>query len=148
MLEVGREADFYGSMDGAIRFTQRDAMVSILITLINIIGGLFIGMFQNGMDILVALETFTILTIGDGLVTALPSLLISIGGGLITTRAASERSLGPRSFGSAVRGSETGLLSRASIVSGLGLVPGLPTVAISRSWAQHSVELLWIASNA
>ena len=66
---VGREADFYGSMDGAIRFTQRDAMASILITLINIVGGLFIGMFQNGMDAFVALETFTILTIGDGLVT-------------------------------------------------------------------------------
>ena len=93
-VEVGREADFYGSMDGAIRFTQRDAMASILITLINIVGGLFIGMFQNGMEALVALETFTILTIGDGLVTAIPSLLISIGGALITTRAAADRSLG------------------------------------------------------
>ena len=60
--EVGQEADFYGSMDGAIRFTQRDAMASILITLINIVAGLFIGMFQNDMDFLVALETFTILT--------------------------------------------------------------------------------------
>ena len=76
--EVGREADFYGSMDGAIKFTQRDAMASMLITLINIIGGLFIGMFQKDMEILDALETFTTLTIGDGLVTAIPSLLISI----------------------------------------------------------------------
>ena len=68
-------------------------MDSILITLINIVGGLFIGMFQNDMDFLVALETFTILTIGDGLVTAIPSLLISVAGGLITTRAATEASL-------------------------------------------------------
>jgi flagellar biosynthesis protein FlhA len=86
-LEVSREAEFYGSMDGAIRFTQRDAMASVLITLINIVGGLFIGVFQHGMDVSSALATFTILTIGDGLVTAIPSLLISIAGGLVTTRA-------------------------------------------------------------
>src|SRR5216684_99617 len=92
--EIGKEAEFYGSMDGAIRFTQRDAMASILITLINIIGGLFIGVFQYGMPITTALTTFTVLTIGDGLVTAIPSLLISIAGGLVTTRAASDVSMG------------------------------------------------------
>src|SRR5438093_11109831 len=80
----------YGAMDVAIRFTQRDAIASILITLINIIGGLFIGVFQFGMPVASALATFTVLTIGDGLVTALPSLLISIAGGLVTTRAASD----------------------------------------------------------
>src|SRR6266571_2176433 len=92
--EIGKEAEFYGSMDGAIRFTQRDAMASILITLINIIGGLFIGVFQYGMPVTTALTTFTILTIGDGLVTAIPSLLISMAGGLVTTRAASGEALG------------------------------------------------------
>src|SRR6266853_2873763 len=92
--EVGKEAEFYGAMDGAIRFTQRDAMASILITLINIIGGLFIGVLQFGMPILTALTTFTVLTIGDGLVTAIPSLLISIAGGLVTTRSASDVSMG------------------------------------------------------
>src|SRR5438477_12979085 len=91
---VGREAEFYGAMDGAIRFTQRDAIASILITLINIIGGLFIGVFQFGMPVASALATFTVLTIGDGLVTAIPSLLISIAGGLVTTRAASDLSMG------------------------------------------------------
>src|SRR5262245_34341455 len=91
---VAREAEFHGAMDGAIRFTQRDAMASILITLINIIGGLFIGVLQYGMPIASAATTFTVLTIGDGLVTAIPSLLISIAGGLVTTRAASENSLG------------------------------------------------------
>ncbi len=125
-VAVGREADFYGSMDGAIRFTQRDAMASILITLINIVGGLFIGMFQNGMDALVALETFTILTIGDGLVTAIPSLLISIGGALITTRAASDRSLG-EDVSSQLFSDPKPMFFACGIIGGLGLVPGLPT---------------------
>ena len=125
--EVGREASFYGSMDGAIRFTQRDAMASILITLINIVGGLFIGMFQNGMDAFVALETFTILTIGDGLVTTIPSLLISVGGGLITTRAAAEKSLGEDVTGQLFDNPKPVFFS-CVIVGGLGLVPGLPTM--------------------
>ncbi len=125
---VSKEADFYGAMDGAIRFTQRDAMASVLITLINIIGGLFIGMFQNDMEALVALETFAILTIGDGLVTAIPSLLVSISGGLITTRAAGESSLGEEVGGQLFANSKPIFFSCA-IVGGLGLVPGLPTLA-------------------
>ena len=125
--DVGREADFYGAMDGAIRFTQRDAMASILITLINIIGGLFIGMFQNNMQLLDALETFTILTIGDGLVTAIPSLLISIAGGLITTRAAATSSLG-HEVGKQLFANPRAVFFAAAIVGGMGLVPGLPTV--------------------
>src|SRR5262249_22731053 len=92
--EIGKEAEFYGAMDGAIRFTQRDAMASILITLINIIGGLFIGVFQFGMPVITAATTYTVLTIGDGLVTAIPSLLISISGGLVTTRSASDKTMG------------------------------------------------------
>ncbi len=92
--EIGREAEFYGSMDGAIRFTQRDAVASILITLINIIGGIAIGSIQYGMQVTTALATFTILTVGDGLVTAIPSLLISIAGALVTTRSASELGMG------------------------------------------------------
>jgi flagellar biosynthesis protein FlhA len=123
--EVAKEAEFYGSMDGAIRFTQRDAMASILITIINIVGGIFIGVFQGGMEVITALTTFTVLTIGDGLVTAIPSLLISIAGGLVTTRAESKVSMGedvvlqlfsnpkPVYFGS-------------GIVAGLGLIPGFP----------------------
>ena len=126
--EVGREADFYGSMDGAIKFTQRDAMASMLITLINIIGGLFIGMFQKDMEILDALETFTTLTISDGLVTAIPSLLISIAGGLITTRAAADGALGDE-ISSQLFDNPTPVFFSAMIVTGLGLVPGLPTMS-------------------
>ena len=82
-----READFYGAMDGAIRFTQRDALAAVLITGVNIVAGLIIGVFQHGLDLGTAAQTYTILTVGEGLVTAIPALLVSMSGGLITTRA-------------------------------------------------------------
>src|SRR3954469_3589681 len=124
-VEIGKEAEFYGAMDGAIRFTQRDAMASILITLINIIGGLFIGVFQFGMPIITALTTFTILTIGDGLVTAIPSLLISIAGGLVTTRAASDVSMG-ENVANQLFSNPKPVYFGAGIVGALGLIPGFP----------------------
>ena len=79
-------------MDGARRFTQRDAVASILITAINIVAGFLIGVFQHGMDLKRALATYTILTIGDGLVTVIPALMVSVSGGLIVTRTSSEKS--------------------------------------------------------
>src|SRR5262249_11877907 len=91
---LAAEAEFYGAMDGASRFTQRDAVASILITGINIIAGFLIGVFQHGMDLQHALEAYTVLTIGDGLVTVIPALMISVSGGLIVTRASSDRKLG------------------------------------------------------
>src|SRR5215471_7883772 len=122
---VGKEAEFYGAMDGAIRFTQRDAMASILITLINIIGGLFIGVFQGGMPVVSALTTFTILTIGDGLVTAIPSLLISIAGGLVTTRAASGEELGEQ-VTSQLFSNPKPVYFGSGIVASLSIIPGFP----------------------
>src|SRR5215470_11572445 len=122
---VGKEAEFYGAMDGAIRFTQRDAMASILITLINIIGGLFIGVFQFGMPVVTAVTTFTILTIGDGLVTAIPSLLISIAGGLVTTRAASDVSMG-ENVSTQLFSNPKPVYFGSGIVAGLGVIPGFP----------------------
>src|SRR6266849_3316001 len=92
--QLANEAEFYGAMDGASRFTQRDAVASILITGINIIAGLLIGILQHGMDFRHAIETYTVLTIGDGLVTVIPALMISISGGLIVTRASSDTRLG------------------------------------------------------
>src|SRR5215216_415472 len=91
---VRREADFYGAMDGAIRFTQRDSIAAILITGVNIVAGLIIGVVQHGLDLSTAAQTYTILTVGEGLVTSIPSLLVSMSGGLITTRAAAESHLG------------------------------------------------------
>ena len=92
--QLATEAEFYGAMDGASRFTQRDAVASILITGINIVAGFLIGVLQHGMDLRKALETYTVLTIGDGLVTVIPALMISISGGLIVTRASSDARLG------------------------------------------------------
>ena len=92
--ELAAEAEFYGAMDGASRFTQRDAMASILITSINIIAGFLIGVLQHDMDLKHAIQTYTILTIGDGLVTVVPALMISVSGGLIVTRASSDNSVG------------------------------------------------------
>src|SRR3954449_12432987 len=91
---LATEAEFYGAMDGASRFTQRDAVASILITAINIVAGFLIGVLQHGMDFRRALETYTVLTIGDGLVTVIPALMISISGALIVTRASSDARLG------------------------------------------------------
>jgi flagellar biosynthesis protein FlhA len=124
-IEVGKEAEFYGSMDGAIRFTQRDAMASILITLINIIGGIFIGTIQYGMPVVTAMTTFTIMTVGDGLVTAIPSLLISIAGALVTTRSASEEGMGQEVTVQLFANPKPVYFS-SGIIAGMGMIPGFP----------------------
>ncbi len=125
---VRREADFYGSMDGAIRFTQRDSMAALLITGVNIVGGLIIGVMQQGMDLSTAAETYTILTVGEGLVTAIPSLLVSMAGGLITTRAASQSNLGEE-VASQLFARPRPLAVGAGVLVLLALIPGLPKVA-------------------
>ena len=122
---VRREADFYGSMDGAIRFTQRDALAAILITGVNIVAGLIIGVVQHGLDIGTALQTYTILTVGEGLVTAIPALLVSMSGGLITTRAASESNLGEDVAVQLLARSRP-LAVAGAVLVGLALIPGLP----------------------
>src|SRR5580700_3258123 len=91
---VGREAEFYGAMDGAARFSQRDSLATILITAINIVAGFLIGVFYHGVPLSEALKTYTILTVGDGLVTMIPSLLVSVAGAMVATRASSQSSLG------------------------------------------------------
>jgi flagellar biosynthesis protein FlhA len=124
---LAAEAEFYGAMDGASRFTQRDAVASILITSINIIAGFLIGVFQHGMELRHALETYTVLTIGDGLVTVIPALMISISGGLIVTRTGSEDSLGAE-FQKQVLGASQPLLLASGVLMILAALPGLPTV--------------------
>jgi flagellar biosynthesis protein FlhA len=124
---LSAEAEFFGAMDGASRFTQRDAVASILITGINIIAGFLIGVLQHGMELRRALETYTVLTIGDGLVTVIPALMISISGGLIVTRTGSEDSLGNQ-FHKQVLGSAQPLLLASGVLVALALLPGLPTI--------------------
>ena len=123
--QISREAEFYGAMDGAIRFTSRDAVASGLILAINIVGGLLIGVFQFDMPLADAARRFTILTIGDGLVTAIPSLLISVSGGIITTRAASESNLGEDVATQLFRNPMPIAIS-AGFLFFFGLLPGMP----------------------
>ena len=124
---LAAEAEFYGAMDGASRFTQRDAIASILITAINIVAGFLVGVFQYGMEFKRALTTYTVLTIGDGLVTVIPALMISISGGLIVTRASSESKLG-REFQKQVLGAPQPLMLAAGAVTLLAIFPGLPAI--------------------
>src|SRR5688572_23183471 len=125
---VRREADFYGSMDGAIRFTQRDAMAAVLITGVNIVAGLIIGVLQRGMPLATAAETYTILTVGEGLVTAIPALLVSMSGALITTRAASESHLGEE-VATQLLAKPRPLAAAAAALTFLALIPGLPKLS-------------------
>jgi flagellar biosynthesis protein FlhA len=123
--QISDEAEFYGAMDGAIRFTARDAIASALILTINIVGGLLIGVLQFDMPLADAARRFTVLTIGDGLVTAIPSLLISVAGGIITTRAAAESSLGEDVANQLFKSPVPVALSSGFLLF-FGLIPGLP----------------------
>lgn len=126
-LKVQKEADFYGAMDGASKFVRGDAIAGILITLINVLGGFAIGVFQMGMTLGESLQKFTLLSIGDGLVSQIPALIISIGAGLLVTRASDNNNLGtqvtsqlfryPRALGIA-----------AGCMGVFALMPGMPTL--------------------
>jgi flagellar biosynthesis protein FlhA len=124
---IRREAEFYGSMDGAIRFTQRDALAALLITGVNIVAGFIIGVFMHGLDMATAARTYTILTIGEGLVTAIPALLVSMSGALITTRAASETDLGEEVAAQLFARPQT-IAIASGVLGFLALIPGLPTL--------------------
>src|SRR5882724_887327 len=124
---LSSEAEFYGAMDGATRFTQRDAIASILITVINIVAGFLIGVLQHGMDLKKALETYTVLTIGDGLVTVIPALVISVSGGLIVTRSNSETRLS-ETFRAQILGDSQPLLLAAGVLVALAAMPGMPKI--------------------
>ena len=126
--QVAQEAEFYGAMDGATRFTQRDAVASMIIVVINIVAGFFIGVVSHGMPLIEALKTYTILTIGDGLVTAIPALLVSVTGGVMTTRAASKSDLGDQVSGQVFTDPKPVVLG-AVVLFLISLVPGLPFLA-------------------
>ncbi|MBF0530253.1 MAG: FHIPEP family type III secretion protein, partial [Deltaproteobacteria bacterium] len=91
---ISREADFYGAMDGASKFVRGDAIAGIIITIINIVGGLIIGVVQQNLDVMIAAQRYTILTVGDGLVTQIPALVVSTAAGIIVSRAGSEVTMG------------------------------------------------------
>jgi len=123
--DISLEADFYGSMDGASKFVRGDAIAGIIITGINIIGGLIIGVMQKGLDIATAAENYTLLTVGDGLVSQIPALIISTAAGIIVTRTASGENLGD-TVSSQLFSKPKVMYVVAVILLLMGLVPGLP----------------------
>ncbi|UCG61247.1 MAG: flagellar biosynthesis protein FlhA, partial [Candidatus Zixiibacteriota bacterium] len=125
--EIAREADFYGAMDGASKFVRGDAIAGILITLINIIGGFVIGIAINGMNLADALHTYSLLSIGDGLVTQIPALLVSTASGIIVTRAAATADMGTDLTRQLTR-KPRAILVAASVLFLFGLLPGMPTL--------------------
>ncbi|GAA69131.1 MULTISPECIES: flagellar biosynthesis protein FlhA [Pseudoalteromonas] len=125
--EVTREADFYGSMDGASKFVKGDAIAGIVILIINIVGGLFVGMIQHNLSFGNAMEVYTLLTIGDGLVAQLPSLLLSIGTAIVVTRQNESLNMGDQ-FKKQL-GNEKSLFIASGILIIMGLVPGMPHFA-------------------
>ncbi len=126
--DIAQAAEFHGAMDGAIRFTQRDAIASIIITIINIVAGFAVGVLQHGMPLGDAIKTYTILTVGDGVAAAVPSLFISVAAAIITTRAATETSMGAEMSGQLLINPRP-LFIAAGVLALLGILPGMPHVA-------------------
>ncbi len=123
--QTAREAEFYGAMDGAARFNQRDSIATILITGINILAGFLIGVFQLDIPFREALKTYTVLTVGDGLVTMIPSLLVSMAGGMVVTRASSNNTLSV-DLGTQLLSRRRSLQIAAGVMVALAAIPGLP----------------------
>ena len=125
--KVEQEADFYGAMDGASKFVRGDAIAAVLITLINVLGGFAIGIMQRGMSVTEALQRFTLLSIGDGLVSQIPALIISTSAGILVTRAAAKEQLGTELTKQLL--SYPRVLTILAVMLGVfGIVPGLPTI--------------------
>src|ERR1051325_2363697 len=125
--EISRQADFYGAMDGSSKFVKGDAIAGLLITAINIVGGIFIGAFQKGMPISQALSQYTILTVGDGLVTQIPALIISTAAGIMVTHAASGTRMGVM-LATQLSAQPRAMTIAGSVLGSFGLVPGLPKI--------------------
>jgi flagellar biosynthesis protein FlhA len=125
---ISQEADFYGSMDGASKFVRGDAVAGIVIMLINVIGGLIIGVVQHNMDISAAAQNYTLLAIGDGLVAQIPALVISTAAGLVVSRVATEENIGEQLVGQVFNQPQIIMLA-AGIIAMMGLIPNMPHFA-------------------
>ena len=125
--EIASESDFYGAMDGASKFVRGDAVAGILILIINVIGGLVVGVAQHGMDVGEAGQRYTLLTIGDGLVAQIPALIISVAAGLVVSRVGDEGDIGGQVAGQVFNNPQVIMLT-AAIIGILGLIPGMPNL--------------------
>ena len=126
-LEVGQEAEFYGAMDGASKYVRGDAVAGIMITVINIVGGLLVGVLQHDMAFGDAMKTYTLLAIGDGLVAQIPSLIISTAAGIVVSRVASDEDIGTQLVGQLFAKPDV-LYITGAIIGGMGLIPGMPNM--------------------
>ncbi len=126
--EIAREADFYGAMDGASKFVRGDAIAALFILVINLVGGIAVGMFQHGMGLGDALDRYALLTVGDGLVAQIPALVISTAAGIVVSRTSSEQDLN-REFMAQLFGRPQILYVAASVLAVLGIIPGMPHAA-------------------
>ncbi len=124
---IARESEFHGAMDGASKFVRGDAIAGIVITLINIVGGFVIGVLQQGMEMAEALANYTLLTVGDGLVSQIPALLISAAAGLLVSRSGSDMKMGEE-FAKHLLSSSTPVFIGSVIIFSMGLIPGLPSI--------------------
>ncbi|WP_303785422.1 flagellar biosynthesis protein FlhA [Azovibrio restrictus] len=125
--DVAREAEFFGSMDGASKFVRGDAIAGIIITLINVIGGLVIGVLQHDMALAEAARNYTLLAIGDGLVAQIPALVISIAAGMVVTRVSDEKDLSVQFIGQVFHSPNVVYIT-AGILGGMGMIPGMPNL--------------------
>jgi flagellar biosynthesis protein FlhA len=126
--EVSQEAEFYGAMDGASKYVRGDAVAGIMVTVINLVGGLIVGMVQHDLDFATAMKNYTLLTIGDGLVAQIPSLIISTAAGVVVSRVASDQDIGGQLVTQLFAKPQV-LMITAVIIGGLGMIPGMPHVA-------------------
>lgn len=126
--EIAQEADFYGSMDGASKFVRGDAVAGIIILLINIVGGLIVGVLQHNLDVATAAKYYTMLTIGDGLVAQIPALVISTAAGLVVSRVSSDENIGQQLSGQLFKQPQIIILT-AAIIGVMGIIPGMPHFA-------------------
>ncbi|MFS2080059.1 flagellar biosynthesis protein FlhA [Telluria sp. Tellsp131] len=125
--EVSMEAEFYGAMDGASKYVRGDAVAGILVTVINVVGGLIVGMVQHDMAFGDAVKNYTLLAIGDGLVAQIPSLIISIAAGMVVSRVASDKDVGSQVVSQLFAKPEV-LYITGGIIGGMGLIPGMPNL--------------------
>ena len=125
--EVAQEAEFYGAMDGASKYVRGDAVAGIMVTVINVVGGLLVGLLQHDLGFAQALQTYTLLAIGDGLVAQIPSLIISVAAGIVVSRVASDQDIGAQ-LTSQLFAKPQVLYITGGIIGGMGLIPGMPNL--------------------
>ncbi len=141
--EISRESDFYGAMDGASKFVRGDAIAGMMIMVVNLIGGILVGLFQHQLGLTEALGRYALLTVGDGLVAQIPALVISTAAGIVVSRASSEQDLS-REFSTQVFGRPQTLFVAASVLAVLGLIPGTPHAAFLLIAAALGAVGLWL----